>query len=112
MNNHRYASASIALNGKLFVMGGVEGSRVLRSTEYVSPDGDVSLPGPNLPNGRYAHCVVKLLNGKVMILGGYPYGTSVITFDPEAETFDQSLPSMAHERAYFGWPGKPGGKYS
>ena len=101
MNTHRYYSASVSLNGKLFMMGGSDGSVMLRSTEYVSPEG-LSQLGPNLPQPRYRHCGVKLSNGKVMVLGGIPEGTSVITFDPEAETFDQSLSSMAHNRMDFG----------
>ena len=73
--------------------------------EYVSPNGDASTPGPDLPSARAGHCAVKLSTGKVMLLGGGYYGKigkSVIVFDPNTETFDISLPSLKYNRTYVG----------
>ena len=95
MNTNRLYSASVMLNGTLFVMGGFGG---LSSTEYVSPDGDASRPGPDLPNPRAEHCAVKLSTGQVMLVGGYGgYGGSGMAtmFDPDTETFDTLLPSLS-----------------
>ena len=108
MMEKRMYSASVVINGSLFVMGGFRGhsAGALSSTEYVSPDGDVSQPGPELPSARYGHCAVKLSTGQVMILGGYiPRDMSeknVIIFDPDTETFNTSLPSLKYARRYFG----------
>ena len=75
----------------------------LATSEYVSPDGDASQPGPDLPGPRSSHCAVKLANGQVMILGGgYPNTKSVIIFHPDTEEFDQSLPPLTFERTNFG----------
>ena len=114
MTNKRASSASVPLNGKLWVIGGLDNDQPdddysLSSTEYVSSDGDESLPGPDLPSPRYGHCAVKLSTGQVMILGdGYGWyrgdgrlGKSVILFDPDTEIYT-SLPSLKYARSWFG----------
>ena len=72
MTMKRAHSASVSLNGKLWITGGFGGhSRVMQaSTEYVSPDGDASRQGPDMPTPRSKHCAVKLSSGQVMLLGG------------------------------------------
>ena len=103
MTTIRVFSASVPLNGKLWVTGGDQNE--LPSTEYVSPNGDTSRPGPDLPSARAGHCAVKLSTGQVMLLGG-DYGgnngKSVIIFDPDTETFDVSLPLLKTDRFNFG----------
>jgi hypothetical protein len=99
MTSKRVDSASVSLKGKLFMMGGNDGVNDTASTEYVQ-DGKTAQAGPNLPTPLSAHCAVKLSNGKVILLGGGSEGKGVLIFDPEAETFDQSLPSMTHGRWY------------
>jgi hypothetical protein len=103
MTTKRSYSASVPVNGKLLVLGGYDGDR-LATTEYISPSGDASQPGPDLPAPRDEHCAVKLSNGQVMLLGGKPYENhkSAIIFHPETETFDQSLPPMLYDRYEFG----------
>ena len=71
MTTKRASSASVPLNGKLWVIGGLkhdppEGDYSLSSTEYVSLDGDASQPGPELPSSQYGHCAVKLSTGQVV----------------------------------------------
>ena len=105
MTTKRSSSASVPVNGNLLVLGGTDASyNRLATTEYISPSGDASQPGPDLPKPRGEHCAVKLSNGQVMLLGGYPYENlkSAIIFHPESETFDQSLPPMLYDRSYFG----------
>ena len=97
MTTKRYHSASVPVNGKLLVLGGWDGER-LATTEYISPDGDASQPGPDLPGPRSDHCAVKLANGHVMLLGGSPDEKSVIILHPDTETFDQSLPPLKFNR--------------
>ena len=100
MSTKRAFSASVPVNGKLLVLGGWDGDNDLATSEYVSPDGDASQPGPDLPGPRSGHCAVKLSNGQVMLLGGaYPDEKSVIIFHPDTEKFDQSQPPLTFGRA-------------
>ena len=111
MTEKRMYSASVVINGSLFVMGGFRGHSAgeLSSTEYVSPDGFASRSGPELPSPRFGHCAVKLSTGQVMLLGGDPYhpwnlydSKSVITFDYRTEIFNTSLPPLKFDRDSFG----------
>ena len=101
MTTKRDDSASVPVNGRLLVLGGWGGVR-LATTEYISPSGDATQPGPDLPVPRDSHCAVVLSSGQVMLLGGYPDRKSAIIFHPESETFDQSLPPMLYNRRNFG----------
>jgi len=98
MSTKRVFSASVPVNGKLLVLGGWDGDNRLATSEYVSPDGDASQPGPDLPGPHSDHCTVMLSNGQVMLLGGDPDRKSVIIFHPDTEQFDQSLPPLTFAR--------------
>jgi hypothetical protein len=99
MSTKRVRSASVPVNGKLLVLGGLdEDFNDLATSEYVSPDGDASQPGPDLPGPRSSHCAVKLSNGQIMLLGGSPDRKGVILFHPDTEKFDQSLPPLTFVR--------------
>ena len=105
MTEKRMRSASVVINGSLFVMGGFRGHSLgaQSSTEYISPDGYASQPGPELPSARYGHCAVMLSTGQVMLLGGQDLESkSVITFDHHTETFNTSLPPLKFDREHFG----------
>ena len=111
MTNKRASGASVSLNGKLWVMGGLDNDQpdddtTLSSSEFVSSYGDASQPGPDLPSPRFGHCAVKLSTGQVMVLGGGlqrdRIGKNVIIFNPDEETFNTSLPSLKHSRSSFG----------
>ena len=104
MMDKRVHSASVVINGSLFVMGGFRGHSLgaQSSTEYVSPDGYASQPGPELPSARYGHCAVKLSTGQVMLLGGHLESKSVVTFDHHTETFNTSLPPLKFDREHCG----------
>ena len=98
MSTKRESGAGVPVNGKLLVLGGKDGEDRLATSEYVSPDGDASQPGPDLPGPRPYHCAVKLANGQIMLLGGFPDKKTVIIFHPDTETFDQSLPPLTFDR--------------
>ena len=98
MSTKRWLSASVPVNGKLLVLGGIDNVDRVATSEYVSPDTYASQPGPDLPGPRSGHCAVKLANGQVMLLGGDPDEKSVFIFHPDTETFDQSLPSLIFNR--------------
>ena len=67
----RYDHASVELNGGLWVTGGLDGRNRLSSTEMVHGDGSV-VHGAAIPSKRYGHCMVDLLDGRIMLIGGYP----------------------------------------
>ena len=101
LKTERSDHASIELQGKLWVTGGKNryGETLsLSTTEFISTTG-VALFGPELPQKREKHCMVKLMDGKVMILGGKPntIGRSVIIYDPKDETFTDG-PNMLLKR--------------
>ena len=102
MSTKRAFSASVPVKGKLLVLGGWGDDNRLATSEYVSPDGDASQPGPDLPGSRSEHCAVKLATGQVMLLGGAYTEKSVIMIHPDTKKFDQSLPPLKFERENFG----------
>ena len=58
MATKRSGSASAAVNGSLFVTGGLNEKKVrLSSTEYITADGKTSV-APDLPSPRASHCMV------------------------------------------------------
>ena len=99
MSTKRVDSASVPVNGKLLVLGGDAGDNYLATSEYVSPDGDASQPGPDLPGPRKYYCALKLANGQILLLGGYKAENlkSAIIFHPETGN-NQSLPSLTFKR--------------
>ena len=97
LKTERSDHASIELLGKLWVTGGSNKyGETLSSTEFVSTTG-VVVRGPDLPQKTVKHCMAKLMDGKVMILGGRWYGRSVLIYDPEMGTFTDG-PKMISER--------------
>merc|ERR1719505_4465 len=57
-----------------------------KTTEFIYPSGKV-VQGPNLPSEVSGHCMVKLHDGKIMILGGDKYhddDTQVLIYDPKS----------------------------
>ena len=72
LSTARTRHASVLLNGDLWMTGGFKNKSALVSTELVKQDGTISVGTP-LPSPRRDHCMVNLQDGRVMILGGYPY---------------------------------------
>jgi len=103
MNSKRMQAASVEVDGRLLIMGGYDdNSNDLSSSEFINTDGTVTT-GPELPSTRYGHCIIKLPNRKVMIIGGSPYylGRSVIVYDFATNTFNR-MPSLPSKRVEFG----------
>ena len=69
MTTGRYSHASVTMGDRVWITGGHDKHKTLKSTEYLYSNGSV-FHGPDLPHGRQAHCMVDLLDGRVMILGG------------------------------------------
>ena len=102
MTTEKAYSASVPLEGKLFVTGGYKNKFAkLNTTEFVSFNGTVTT-GPPLPSARYKHCMVVLESGKVMLIGGHVESgslddnRSVMTFDPDSNKFNESIPPLIY----------------
>ena len=102
MSSRRSNHAASVLPGiaQLFISGGLDGSSLLASTEFIDADGSVT-SGPNLPVARYGHCMVTLHDSKVIIIGGYPssLNQNVLVFNPADNSYTTG-PSMSYERRH------------
>ena len=99
MNSKRDSAASVEVDGKLFVAGGLNDDGALSSTEFISPEGTVS-GGPDLPGAWHNHCMIKLPSGKLVILGGSPsseLGKSALEFNP-ANLLFRDWPALTSKR--------------
>ena len=69
MNEERYGASGIALDNKRFlIMGGSSQTNANSTSEYILPDGSVEV-GPITPYiGLDWHCLVRLDDGKVIII--------------------------------------------
>ena len=72
MTVKRYRAAAVLVDSsRLWVTGGINGyPNYLSSTEFVSLDPEKSGPGPDLPKALWCHCLVKIDDTHVMMIGG------------------------------------------
>ncbi len=71
MLQSRKAPASVVLdNGLLWVTGGTVLSTTLESTEFVDEATESSTAGPDLPIGLSQHCMVRINQSAVIVIGG------------------------------------------
>ena len=101
LHTARIYHASVELDGGLWVTGGGHGSNDLSSTEMVHEDGSV-VQGPPLPSARQAHCMVDLLDGRIMLIGGYGgrlNSNEVLFYHPSNRSFVRG-PSLKKGRRY------------
>ena len=93
MSNH--AITLSPWGAPLWLTGGYNDAR-LRSTNYVYLNGNVK-EGPDLPNARSGHCMVRLDDGRVMIVGGSGATSDVKIYDANTKIFTAG-PRMIHNR--------------
>lgn len=86
-------TATLLDNNKVLIVGGYEAlnvnnPRLSSAEEYDSVSGSVAATG-SLNNARSGHTATRLLNGTVLITGGYGYGylKSAELYDPATRTF-------------------------
>ena len=92
----RSSHASVILDNKLWVTGGEGKDARYKSTEFVFSNGAVEY-GPDLPYGMRGHCMVKLMDGRILLIGGNTDNTEewwrvddrVLIYDPPKKTFKQ-----------------------
>lgn len=85
MGSRRYALASVALNGFIYVMGGSDDHGIVDTVEKYDPATDRWTPIASMDNPRYALASV-VNNGFIYVMGGrdgYALNTAE-KYDPEA----------------------------
>jgi len=99
MTDNRSGASSVVLDGALWITGGGPDRRRM-TTEFIYPSGKV-VQGPDLPikldlpPRRPGHCMVKLHDGKIMILGlEYDDGKQVLIYDPKSNSFSKGPPLL------------------
>jgi len=78
-------TATLLLNGKVLITGGVGGTPQSASAELFDPDSGKFTPTGNMTTPRFAHTATLLSDGRVLITGGY---SSVSHFLASAELYD------------------------
>ena len=103
--DQRHQSASSVIKGnpdRLWLVGG-NGGTSKKTSEYLFSNGTVS-PGPNMNPGPFDHygvygsCVVQLVNGQSLLLGGSGSSglvrTKVHRYDHNTDTFTEQQPML------------------
>ena len=103
--DQRHQSASSVIKGtpdRLWLVGG-NGGTSKKTSEYLFSNGTVS-PGPNMHPGPfdyygvYGSCVVQLVNGQSLLLGGSGSSglvrTKVLRYDHITDTFTEQQPML------------------
>ena len=87
----QHAASVVLSNNTLWVTGGYGQSGRLKTTEFVTKDGQTS-QGPELPLALYGHSIVALNSGAFILIGGYSgYGgaSSATHFYEEKKNLSQ-----------------------
>merc|ERR1711962_1336636 len=99
MTDNRSGASSVVLDDALWITGGGPEERRM-TTEFIYPSGKV-VQGPDLPikldlpARRPGHCMVKLHDGKIMILGlQYDDYKQVLIYDPKSNSFSKGPPLL------------------
>ncbi len=92
-------TATLLADGRVLIIGGLEGQTTLNSTEIFDPATDTVQAGPPLTGPRAAHSATRLLDGRVLLAGGSNGSAdlrSLELFDPESATF-KMLPATLNQ---------------
>ena len=103
--------AIVAMDNSLWITGGDDKQKydhAYKTTEFLFSNGTVK-QGPDLPYGLKRHCMVKLDDGKVMLISGEiednnfvrpsDYQKKVLIYDPKQQSFKES-PKMEYDRRH------------
>ena len=94
----RYAASVVLTNNTLWVTGGLGQSGRLKTTEYVTIDGQTS-QGPDLPLPLDSHSIVPLNSGAFILIGGYGGDSSATHFYEEKKGWRPG-PNLKNGRYY------------
>jgi N-acetylneuraminic acid mutarotase len=97
MPTARSFSGSTALGGKIYVVGGYNGSSYLNTLEVYDPATDTWSTKANMPTAR-GYLAVGVVNGKIYAVGGYDGNNNLSTveeYDQVTDTWTtkQSMPT-------------------
>ena len=90
-------AAVVTDGGRLWITGGVDHEGTLLDfTEFLGHRHFQSAldSGPKLPTERAEHCMVRLIDGRIMIIGGKTNNggdKKVIIYEPKSQTFGESV---------------------
>ena len=78
-------------NGKVLILGGYDGTTPYASAELFDPVTGTFTATGSMASVRYRTTAIELLNGKVLVVGGFSTGSNIVTtaelYDPVAGTF-------------------------
>ena len=92
----KWSSSAVLSHDTLWITVGHDDSTFLRTTEFIRTDGS-SVPGPDLPDEFGRHCVTRVNETHVMLIGGYNIDGATVLVDVR----DFSMvygPAMSHHR--------------
>ena len=93
LRTYRLMSAGIGMLGGVWITGGWNGRESVKSTEFVFENGTV-IQGPDLPSARDGHCMVDLLDGRIILTGGSPTWNEVLIYHQSNRSFVQGPPLL------------------
>lgn len=67
-------TATLLSNGKVMVVGGLNGMGVNNTSSFYDPNTNAWTAGPNISRYRYGHTATTLNDGRVLVVGGYGGG--------------------------------------
>lgn len=86
--------AAVTVNGKIYVVGGYNGTHNLATMEEYDPETDTWTPRASMPTVR-GWLTATVLDGKIYVLGGSNgtnYLTTMEVYDPKTDTWTSQTP--------------------
>lgn len=90
----RLGAMGAAVDGKIYVFGGIGFEGYLRSSEAYDPSSDSWRYIDDLPAAR-AYGAAVVLGGQIYVIGGTPAGTQVDLYDPGSDAWEPAAPLPA-----------------
>lgn len=105
MSTPRYSSSSVPIPGGIWVTGGYDGSKTLKTTEMVFIN-KTRQTGPSLPEARRGHCLVAFEDNFIYSTGGVDENDDVKKntwkFNAGGNFANDDGPEMKNKRSFHG----------
>ncbi|GFV20449.1 kelch-like protein 10 [Trichonephila clavipes] len=102
MNVQRSDASATTLNGRIYIVGGFNGSECLASAEFYNPHTDQWTVTPSMKQRRSGVSVISH-HGRIYALGGFNGISRLVNgekYDPETDQWS-SIPDMFNPRSNF-----------